>query len=740
MLHQLSGDTVAGIYECRSCCDGSTDAGQVATEGYCWGGLTSGAATRALWLLFVPFVLINLAHWMLPPSKTGRTASAITVTLLRLLGLGLSLTLMLAAVEVTIDIVGWQCGSTPHCGSGLGPVNFVLKWPLGARLAVTAIPVAVMPLALVWLGRSNPPALMPRAYPDSDAAPKRAAPPDPAVTDDRVPLAEFNFWGPDDSVKRLRSCHVMAWMSGLGAITLAPPVDYPGSSGLGAACLVLLWIQVGVLALSVLATASTRLTGRGGVGADWLTRPMYWSQWAATSLLVATLVVVWFTQPTKGRSPAEGPMPGVEDVIDGLLWAELLLLVGLFIFCAVCLGGRRRGRPRDGFAPSLDGFVAPFVAAVALSIAGGFSAGVGLFVARYVGTPVRELPATNADIPIVVPPGYFAAAIVFSTLGLVLIGIALMWWVTRLGARTRAAIPEVLADYRGRLDTDSSRAAAVARARVLASLTDEAPRALAALIFVGIFAFVLLRLAGLAGWFNHMMARAPSISNACVALLAGAAASFIGLAVTAFRDSEKRRLVGVLWDVITFWPRANHPLTPPCYGERAVPELVGQLTYLTRESPARRVVVAAHSQGTIIAAATVLQLVHANRQHIGLLTFGCPLRRLYAKNFPAYFGPNTLATIRHRQRNRWINLWALSDPIGSWVHTDLNAESARALREVDWRLLDVTGLGPEARGSMPPICGHSGFWTRPEYHCAESLLLRSLQGSQAISPTIATRP
>jgi hypothetical protein len=91
----------------------------------------------------------------------------------------------------------------------------------------------------------------------------------------------------------------------------------------------------------------------------------------------------------------------------------------------------------------------------------------------------------------------------------------------------------------------------------------------------------------------------------------------------------------------TFWQRVNHPLTRPCYGERIVPELIGQLSYLALGS-ARWLVPAAHSQGSIIAAATIVPADDVGLPHIGMLTFGCPLRRRYAKNFPAYFVYNTI--------------------------------------------------------------------------------------------------
>ena len=66
-IDREDGDASAGFYRRRP--EERPQGQTCVAEAFSWGGLTSGPASRALWLLFLPFILINLAHWMLPPPR-----------------------------------------------------------------------------------------------------------------------------------------------------------------------------------------------------------------------------------------------------------------------------------------------------------------------------------------------------------------------------------------------------------------------------------------------------------------------------------------------------------------------------------------------------------------------------------------------------------------------------------------------------------------------------------------------
>ncbi|MYR59510.1 hypothetical protein GTY54_25815, partial [Streptomyces sp. SID625] len=69
---RVTGDDTAAVY--RRAADADADAetrprahgGRPVPEAYVWCNLTSGDGSRALWLLLLPFMVVNLAHWMRP--------------------------------------------------------------------------------------------------------------------------------------------------------------------------------------------------------------------------------------------------------------------------------------------------------------------------------------------------------------------------------------------------------------------------------------------------------------------------------------------------------------------------------------------------------------------------------------------------------------------------------------------------------------------------------------------------
>ncbi|BCJ60382.1 hypothetical protein [Micromonospora endophytica] len=182
------------------------------------------------------------------------------------------------------------------------------------------------------------------------------------------------------------------------------------------------------------------------------------------------------------------------------------------------------------------------------------------------------------------------------------------------------------------------------------------------------------------------------------------------LGLLVYRNNAVRRTVGVVWDLGTFWPRAAHPLAPPSYAERAVPELLTRtagLLALTEQDPRRMegIILSGHSQGTVICAAVILQLPQRWRRRIWFFSYGCQLTRLYGRIFPAYFGPDRLPSLaraltRPSGGTGWTNFWRDTDPLG-WPVTAGEREVA---------VTDPEALHPrDGEVADPPIRSHSGY-------------------------------
>jgi acetyl esterase/lipase len=173
----------------------------------------------------------------------------------------------------------------------------------------------------------------------------------------------------------------------------------------------------------------------------------------------------------------------------------------------------------------------------------------------------------------------------------------------------------------------------------------------------------------------------------------------------AWRDPVRRRHVAMLWDVGTFWPRSYHPLSPPCYAERAIPDLQRRMWWL--HDNGGQVLVAGHSQGAMLAVAALAQADRRPvKDDVAVVTFGAPVVKLYGWGFPAYVTSELLTPLAPGgtgQLADWRNIWYPTDPIAGPV----------GAKGVDCALLDPAESW-FIYGQDPPSPGrHSGYWSDP---------------------------
>ncbi len=736
LVRQLGGDSKAGFYR-RWYPGGTTHdiRDKRHREAYSWGGLTSGPATRALWVLLLPFTLVNLGHWMLPPAPANlRRAAGAAITVLRLLSLTFTLTLMVSIVVATMDIGAWQCGAVKQCAQQMGPLRFIANFGPGPRLAMAAaIPTALI-FVLGFLGRAE---LRPLAQP-----------PDPAVTVGATPLANPSFWAGDQSLRRQRAIHMTAWAAGLSAILLIAPARYADPGAWQGSFRIALVVDGLLLVAAIVFTCMNSATGRGGDDGDRFTVPIAVLRGAALAMLAAGMAFIAAAPATYPEPPTH--LPGLRPVMYLLLPAQAVLLLVLF---TIVWRLRRPVLATDppGYRPALRGFGAPCAALAGWLLGGAFTTGVGLWIAKFLGEPVSDTrtavrlwnetleaiygPATlfadrvtalQRDTALIVPPAFFWVGLV--SVGCILlaaIGGVVFW--RAVSNQVPDLAYEVAHEHPGELGVDE-RAKAVARVRAIAAAPDRAGSWLG-------WVLTIVTIGVIVAGINYQLLGYKTIEQPIFSLFStlgvGAITAFtaglVSVAYLAFRNAEVRRKVGIVWDITTFWPRANHPLTPPCYGERAVPELVARVAQLSTAAD-DRVVISAHSQGSVVALAAVLQMKDSERDSTSLVTYGSPLRRLYARFFPAYFGLDVFNETNAALEGRWRNIWAPSDPIGGWIF-DPGADGP------DRKLADPTSL-VVSHGKHPQPCGHSGYLRRPEYFT----VLNELLPETVVPETVAVAP
>jgi hypothetical protein len=499
-------------------------------------------------------------------------------------------------------------------------------------------------------------------------------------------MAAPGFWRGKPLVGRLRALHVAIGFGTLDAVLLGVLAPHDGW--------LVGWVLAGVAAvLLVLALVALALPGM--VDRD---RPAGWAPGAARGLRIAAVlltIAVWgYAMWPRHTWPTGGGLPGYGLTITVLFAAQIALLL---VLAGVALAQRSPGQ-------YLAGLAGPIVASLGLAVAAAFTAGASFQVADFLdntASPVGRTSAARLQPPAAMQ--WSALGMTVTMLVVLLVGLG-MWRFLLPGLRT-AAGTVTDDDFPGERAGDPARAAAIDRAVADARLTDHSgglllwgyvPLALAAIAVTvfALFGIGPVDLAPKGSWAASIVAFATGLGTY---LIGFAALGLMLLGWRAYRDQSVRRLVGVLWDLGTFWPRAAHPLAPPCYAERAVPELATRTAYLAGKG---RVILSGHSQGSVLAAATVLQLAPSTLDNVALLTYGSPITRLYVRLFPAYVNADTLAAVGAGVGGRWVNLWRDSDPIGGRV-----GEPAR-----DRRLVDPAGLPvPPSDTVYPAVRGHSGY-------------------------------
>jgi hypothetical protein len=299
---------------------------------------------------------------------------------------------------------------------------------------------------------------------------------------------------------------------------------------------------------------------------------------------------------------------------------------------------------------------APFMTLAAL-LGGGFGAGVGILARRLL------------DERLALPHGYAFLTLVWGVAGVLAAAVVIVLLaavgVRRLfGVRVPDEVPLLHADR----PTDAKLAAPAWRR----AAWERGHAHHLVLIVVGVLA------AGAAvsaqQWLTGQLPPAwtQPLSGFGLAVLTLLAGWLLREVYAAARRPSAARHLGLLSDLVSFWPRESHPVVPPCYALKVVPEVAARAAeYLTE--PNTRVVLTGTSQGSVIAVAAAARLMATlapgDAQRLGVVVAGSPLQWAYPRAFPSAVPHDGLLELFGDLRGRWRSMARGTDPIGGAVTT-----------------------------------------------------------------------
>jgi hypothetical protein len=739
---QVAGDAIAGFYRTS---DHRADSEDAITkrdvdrhvEVYSWGGLTSRSKVRLLWLALLPFLFGNLAGWM---CSVRTRESAWRFRLHRLAyGLGalaLTVNAALIAMMISADVLAYQTARAGLSGHQwwLAPLgwHFISGHP-ARQVTFGVLVVVLFVLALTWLasGTWRYEAVRPpyRVTPEREGKSRM-------VTAATLPggLADDEFWDGESSVRLISWLHVGV-VGGFVAIVLGSTAKALTASP---HLLALAWIAIGLggatvatgvayVCLDAMSTPPVNSPSRSRPADSSLSGKLRgWLRFLpvpAAAALVLAGVFAWF-QP--GGSSRAAELPGMASVIR---WTALAIAVAVAVALVSMLLGLSGGRGTLTGGPWVTLMLGFAVLNIVLL-------GADIWVAHLVGpvtsnaTDALARPQGEIYLPYVITSGVpllaWAAVLAVLAFGLT---EGIRWLRQRsLPQCVRQQYQDEASKFRRSLtgprnvwywsgldpfapgDTTKDPGQSkgwqqkIARAQFVGRASHDATWLLWGIILAQL-------VTALCVWQLRVLPPVL-IRNIGIAIIGLALPTLMAFLYSAWNDPTKRRTIGVLWDVGTFWPRSYHPLSPPCYTERAIPELQRRMWWL--HDNGGRVVLVAHSQGAMIATAVLVQPgCHPDHDHPALVMFGSPVCKLYSWGFPAYVDRKLLEPLvpgADARLDGWRNFYYPTDPIGGSVAPDLSPAGSHP---VDQEFLDPADCYYIYGQPTPAPQGHSGYWADP---------------------------
>lgn len=657
------------------------------------GGVVAGVVARVLYAVVLPFSIGNAVMWsrsLSTPDNPSGPREKLTAGAARLFGLLLTLLFTTTAVTIAIDVVALQCGSTPaRCGPLEGALEGLQGLTAGQRLALLSlVPVLAVILLAVFAAVSRTrydvlPGMelnteetgLPRSATDGRVGASEAG----RGFSPKSVLSQPGFWV-NRVTTDLSRTHIAAAILLVATFVAGQAASGPWQAFYGWT----LGISAGLLgAAVVLACVVPTMTisvdpgdvERGFVERSWARVPSLLALGAAGAMLLVTLAPLAFAPEwaigAAGRSSAE-------------LTPLVIIAVGGFLALTGAWWRKdadRRTAAWRGCAPAVFMTVALTVSVATSAIVVVTTAdwlngaqGPAALIGQQASAPAPPVDEACGCIEQLEPSIRISGIwVVLGTVIVLAVIVALLIIVpgvfrTRVDDRRARAwgapiTPDDLPAPTGGILPPSR---AVLFSRILGART-RAARAHLAEPIVGVLAIVLgaalvlslalLVWAAVAAVLTTYDPYAPAISglspiltntlNVGMWVLAVSGVAIVG-ALAAGGTGDGARPLGTVWDIACFLPRTGHPFGPPCYAERAVPEIAGHLNHwLARED--RRAVLAAHSMGAVLSVAALGLLASSERtrpalSRVSLLTFGVQLRPFFGRMLPELLGPDVLGT------------------------------------------------------------------------------------------------